>query len=158
MHRKVCHKSSHPFTIKKKCIRKVRIEEAFLNLMRNKSQDKNPDSCHWTYCWKMDGFSSILGQKQGCLLSPLQFDTLPETLVMQESKKKCVSTNGYPFTLPLYFQFSFILQNYSITLLFKNKFYLFLILYSNYHYSVCIMLGAFSISLNILTLDQHFLK
>lgn len=57
---KVCHKSSHPFMIKK-YIRKLRIEEAFLNLMGNKSQDRNPDSCHWTYCWKIDGFSLILG-------------------------------------------------------------------------------------------------
>lgn len=55
----------------------------------------------------MDGFSLTLGQKQGCLLSPLQFDTLTETLVMQEGKKKCVSTNGYPFTLPFYFAIQF---------------------------------------------------
>ena len=93
--------------IKKKYIRKLRIEEAFLNLTRNKSQDKNPDSCHWTYCWKMDGFSLILGQKQVCLPSPLQFNTLTEALVMQEGKKKCVSTSGYPFTLPLYLSIQF---------------------------------------------------
>lgn len=88
--------------------------------MGNKSQDRNLTAAieliiiiiiiiiayYYYYCWKMDGFSFDTRTKAR-MSSPLQFDTLTETLVMQEGKKKCVSNEWLSIHSPFYFAIQF---------------------------------------------------